>query len=286
MTTDPTIAAASPRPLQVEWLEMTGPLPVIFFRQKPSRIRIVGVGGTGARLAPRGIRGANLRGTVRRWRGGNSTRSISGFTLLELLAVVAIIGLMASLTLPHLKGFTRTNAMSAATRQLLDDVAYARQRAIANRSTVFMVFAPPGPWNYVNLTTNAALPHQTFTNLVNDQYRGYALLSLRSVGDQPGRWHPSYLTDWKTLPSGVLIPTNMYVTNLTALQVTNYVYTSNSLATPVSRILSPVTPFFYNTQRALPFPTLQTWAYNLPYIAFSPDGSLVDENGNRMNDQY
>ena len=36
--------------------------------------------------------------------------------------------------------------MTAATRQMLDDVAYARQKALLNRTTVYMVSLPPTFW--------------------------------------------------------------------------------------------------------------------------------------------
>ena len=41
------------------------------------------------------------------------------FTILELLVVVAIIGLMAKLALPHLAGFTRSNTVSTASQQFV-----------------------------------------------------------------------------------------------------------------------------------------------------------------------
>jgi hypothetical protein len=102
------------------------------------------------------------------------------------------------LTLPHVRGFGQANSMTTATRQLLDDVALARQRAMVNRSTVYMVFLPPMFW------TNAPFSHvpnsQQVTNLLMHQYSAYALVSLATVGDQPGQHHPRYVTDWRFLP--------------------------------------------------------------------------------------
>ncbi len=44
------------------------------------------------------------------------------------------------------------------------------------------------------------------TNLLDKQLVGYAYVSLRSVGDQPGVHIPRYLSSWKTLPQGAFIP--------------------------------------------------------------------------------
>ena len=53
--------------------------------------------------------------------------------------VLAIIGFIAALTLPHVSGFNKANTLFTATRtrQLVDDVARARARALVNRSTVY-----------------------------------------------------------------------------------------------------------------------------------------------------
>ena len=124
------------------------------------------------------------------------------FTVLEMLVVITIIGFLAALALPHLPGMTRANSMTTAVQQLLADCALARQLAMSHRSTVYMVFVPPysgGPPAVPSTRRTAT------TTLLAHQYGAYALVSLRSVGDQPGRPHPQYLTEWKPLPDGVFI---------------------------------------------------------------------------------
>jgi prepilin-type N-terminal cleavage/methylation domain-containing protein len=69
---------------------------------------------------------------------------VPAFTLIELLVVIAIIGMLAVLGMPALKGFGKANAILAADRQLLDDLATARQRAIAEHTEVYVLFASKG----------------------------------------------------------------------------------------------------------------------------------------------
>jgi len=54
--------------------------------------------------------------------------------------VISILGILAALTMPALKNFAKSDATISASRQLLDDVGRARQLAISQRTTVYMVF--------------------------------------------------------------------------------------------------------------------------------------------------
>ena len=70
----------------------------------------------------------------------------SAFTLIELLVVISIMGLLAGLAVPALKNLGKSNVNISAQRQLLDDVAHARQLAVSQRTTVYMVFVPTNFW--------------------------------------------------------------------------------------------------------------------------------------------
>jgi len=63
------------------------------------------------------------------------------FTLIEMLAVIFILGVLAALLVPALKNIGHADAMTAATRQMLDDVGRARQLAISQHTTVYMVLS-------------------------------------------------------------------------------------------------------------------------------------------------
>lgn len=132
------------------------------------------------------------------------TGRTSAFTLMELLIVLAIIGLLTAVALPSIRGIAKSNVMAAANRQLMDDIALARLHALNTRYRVYMVFAPPVDPADLNLYSQMSADKQQ--KMIRGQQTSYALCSIRDVGDQPGQYHPRYLTAWRTLPEGVFIP--------------------------------------------------------------------------------
>jgi prepilin-type N-terminal cleavage/methylation domain-containing protein len=184
-------------------------------------------------------------------------KSFPAFTLIELLVVISIIGILAVIGLPAMRGMTRSNAIIAANRQFLDDLTYARQRAIGDHTTVYVVFVPTSITNqlYTPLPANQPLYRQ-YTNLYTSQYTTYALLSLRQLGDQPGRAVPKYLTGWRSLPNGVFIST---------FKFTNVTFGFNKQS------LGP----FYNFYLPFPVATNNPSGLALPCLTFNYLGQLV-----------
>jgi prepilin-type N-terminal cleavage/methylation domain-containing protein len=185
-----------------------------------------------------------------------SIPSQSGFTLVELLVVMVIIGILTSITLPALKGIGQANLNAAANRQLLDDLAFARLRAINDRTTVYMVFVPPYVAQKLDQARGDFQELRYVTNLLGGPYRGYALLAARTVGDQPGRGRRRYLSDWKTLPEGALFAPYKFDARL-SIHPNDYL---RGFAT-----------------NAFPFPDSSSALFTLPYIAFNPYGQLASQ---------
>jgi prepilin-type N-terminal cleavage/methylation domain-containing protein len=199
------------------------------------------------------------------------------FTLIELLVVIAILGIMAGLTVPVLKNFAKSDATLGASRQLLDGVARARQLAISQHTTVYMVFMPTNFWTPTWMDANGQNPTAAWspgltlaqqtaaTNLCDKQLTGYTFIARGAMGDQPGQhaWH--YLAPWQTLPDGTFIAFQKFV---------------QSPAGPPYTITDSINPGkFYNiygfATNAIPFPTATNTPLIFPCLAFNYLGQLT-----------
>lgn len=197
--------------------------------------------------------------------------------------VIAIIGLLAAIAMPTIGRFRAGDTLAAGVQQIQDDVRRARQFAISQRTTVYMVFCPSNFWGNgvwpnaaaFNLATSDAAERAKATNLYAKQLTGYAFVTLRSVGEQPGQQSPQYLGKWSSLPEGVIIPAFKF----------------NPPAAPPTRIYDPPLPanppdqqvfdvFGFAVTNTIPFPSEDAYAPNrsyvwLPYLAFNHLGQLT-----------
>lgn len=192
-----------------------------------------------------------------------------------MLVVIALIGILAAIAVPGLKNFQRGDTMVAGTRQMQDEIGRARQLAISQRTTVYMIFCPTNFWNDPAFTSLPSSERNKGTNLYDKQLEAYAFVTLRSVGDQPGQLSPRYLTPWRTLPEGTFIPM--------------YKFNPRNITTPIFDPPQDLTlPADYNIRgfavtNTIPFPSAEAYDPNdpnrrfvyLPYIAFNHLGQLV-----------
>lgn len=184
-----------------------------------------------------------------RWRWTKALVGGSGgFTLVELLTVVAVIAVLLALIVPATLGFSRSNGLGSAGRLFANLLTVARSEAINRRTVVRVEIATDWPRDpglrYRKATLTAATFHAARGRHVYGQIAG-----------------------WETLPDGVCFETdNVLATDpaygpggLTdgSLYLTDPRYAANHGTTRTT------TGSFFAGQ---PIPTV--------YVAFQPDGAL------------
>ncbi len=65
----------------------------------------------------------------------------AGYTLSELMVVVAVIGILAAITVPSFSGYLKRTRVEGSRNQLIADCYLARSLAISRRETITVVFA-------------------------------------------------------------------------------------------------------------------------------------------------
>ena len=182
---------------------------------------------------------------------------------MELLIVIGIIAILAGFVVPAFKGFGETEVRKGTTRQLLDDLAYARQKAINERTSVLVLFTDPF--------------ENTEESLVPTKHRAYRLYARRSVGDQPGRPRHRYLTDWRYLPDGIVFAPRKFPQNAPPVPV---LATMTIYQRPLPRYWVPTNPIIYEyipQDRSIAPYSRDNLSFF--HIAFNPEGRAGYFNG-------
>ncbi len=88
-----------------------------------------------------------------------------GFTVLELLIVMAIIALLAALAIPSMSEFVRMNRIQNQTRRIYADLANMRTMAMNTNRMHFMQFATDGSYMVLEDTNGDQLPSTPPTDI-------------------------------------------------------------------------------------------------------------------------
>lgn len=211
-------------------------------------------------------------------------RTTTAFTLVELLVVLSIMGILAMMVVPAIKSFGKAEAAASATRQMMDDVHRARQLAISQRTTVYMIFLPANFWNDNSYAGNQAA-YTSLTNpekekaskLFDKQLNSYTFVSVRSAGDQPGRNVARYLSQWRSLPDGAFIAPWKFAPPVEHNEpvIARTIADPPPPATP-NRVFEVKGFNLTTAEDRIPFPSAEgSTAFRLPYIAFDHLGSVI-----------
>lgn len=115
------------------------------------------------------------------------TRIPDGFTLAELLVVLAIVGILFAIALPALTSITGQSKLGAAANAVHSAAKLARQHAIAHNQPTYLVFHDDQSTADPNLA-----------------YRAYAVFTINIHTNPIDQSAGHFLTGWETLPAGVV----------------------------------------------------------------------------------
>ena len=154
-----------------------------------------------------------------------------GFSLVELLAVMAVIAVMSALLVPSIAGFSSSAGRRGAVTTVMNVFEQARVAALESGRSVYVVFSRPD------------YPDQD------------AVMVVRETEDGTGQYEP--LSRWIKLPKGVLLHSPAVGDSvLSATNPSTLVFDPARLpVAPPSSASAGLKVMIFNDQGALAFPT-------------------------------
>ena len=107
-----------------------------------------------------------------------------GFTLVELIAVMVVVGVLGASAVPSLRKMASTQASMAAAK-LLNDLTHARQLAIATGTRTWVVFDTSAE-TWTVLAEDPSSPGRINATVINDPATGGAFVQTLGTGEFAG----------------------------------------------------------------------------------------------------
>lgn len=123
------------------------------------------------------VRTAGIRG------GGRGSRPAAGFTMVELLITLVLVGIVMAIAIPSFRGWVDNSNLKAAARTLSSDINYLREAALSSGRT-HMVSYDTGAntytmkWDSDGAGTYANVPNYTASRLLCDHGSNIQITSV------------------------------------------------------------------------------------------------------------